>query len=82
MWIGFYKLPLLDISKDQSAEGCAIGFGGGTARVDSLFMHLKDPYANMRDPAECASDPASGFEVMNALLVGGYSNRFSVAPRQ
>jgi len=82
MWIGFYKLPLLDIRADSNAAGCSIGFGGGTARVDSLFMRLKDPYANTRDPAECASDPASGFGVMNALLVGDYSNKFSVAPRQ
>jgi hypothetical protein len=82
LWIGYYRLPLIDVDGNSNAAGCAIGFGGAAARVDSLYLFLKDPYADTRNPMECASDPPSGIAVINALLSGNCSNKFSVAPRQ
>jgi hypothetical protein len=81
MWIGYYKLPLVAIGAGSSSASCPIGFGGGTARVDSLRIKLKDPYANTTSPQECTSDPIAGFSILNDLLIGKVSNMFSVAPR-
>jgi len=78
LWIGYYKLPLVD---QVTLTGDTLRLGGGAARIDSIKIKVADIYVDTRGPEGCASTIDAGVPVMFSLKEGVYSGNFSVAPR-
>jgi hypothetical protein len=79
MWIGFYKLPLVDIAIDANPAGCAINFGSGMQIQDSIYLKINDPYGDQKRPQDCGSNPVNN--IPTALKIGASCRFFNVAPR-
>jgi len=71
-WVGFYRLPLVDAFTIGSE--CALDFGNGSMRKDSIRIKIEDVYGFDR----CGmSNPGA----ISQITSGGYSGYFSVIPR-
>ncbi len=81
--IGFYKVPLIDNTAPSESDCIQLDFGGGTRSIDSIRVHIHDPYISDNSTGSDCGDPYdewTGWDIIDHMQEGVFSGYWSVVP--